>query len=94
MSLSRVFDAGGEVHDPLKAKPDGLHPGLAVTFAPEESTQSGDGAHDVIQPRRGLRHRLLGEDVGGLPFIRLKLILPATFGHGFKLQPQPRMHQG
>ena len=49
MSLPGEFDSGGEVHDALKAEPDGLHAGLAVALAPQEAAQPSDQAQHRVE---------------------------------------------
>lgn len=67
MSLSGEFESGGEVHDALKAKPEGLHAGLAVALTPQEAAQLGDQAQHRVEARGLLGERRLGEDISGLP---------------------------
>jgi hypothetical protein len=71
MSLSGKFDSGGEVHDALKAEPEGLHAGLAVALAPEKAAQAGDQAQHLVEARGLFGQGLFGEDVGGLPLLGL-----------------------
>ena len=65
MSFLAEFDPGGEVHDALKAEPEGLHVGLAIAFAPEEAAQLGDQPQHRVEARGLLGQGFLGEDVRG-----------------------------
>jgi hypothetical protein len=69
VNRSGEFDPNGEVHDTLETKPDGLHAGLAVALAAEETAEAGDQAQHRVEARGLLGQRLLGGDVSGLPLL-------------------------
>jgi hypothetical protein len=40
MNFGGVAQACGEAHDPLQPQPEGFHPRLAITFAPQKAAVS------------------------------------------------------
>jgi hypothetical protein len=71
MALTGVFEADGDILNPLQAKPQALGAGFVVAFAGEESTVAGDQTYDLVEAWRRRGRWLFGQDVGGPPFLGL-----------------------
>ena len=89
MSLLGEFDPRGEVHDALKAEPDGLHAGLAVALTAQEAAQLGDQTQHRVELRGRFGQGLLGEDVSGLPLLGLEQEGRVQIGYGAPQAHQP-----
>lgn len=63
----RVLEPLDEVPGALPAQASGVHAGFAIALAAEEAAQMGDAANHVPRTWRGIRHRLLRQNVGHLP---------------------------
>jgi hypothetical protein len=61
MNLPGELDPGGEIHDVLKAEPDGLDAGFTVTLAAAEATAADDQAQHGVEAWGPLGQGLFGE---------------------------------
>ena len=66
----------------LQPDPQGFEAGFAIAFAPDESTMTCDQAHDLVERWRVHGHGLLGQEIGGLPFLGFEHTTGIEFGRG------------
>lgn len=63
-----MLDPFNKIPDALKAKPERLDAGFAVTFPAQETAEHGDSPDDLAEGGRGW-DGLLGEDVRAFPLV-------------------------
>jgi hypothetical protein len=64
-----MFDPFDKIPDALKAKPEALDAGFAVTFPGEEAPEHGDLPDNLAQRGRCFRDGFLGQDIRAFPLL-------------------------